>query len=515
MRLADYLDKGASLGRAAPCLTTGAVTATYGEVQDRSVRIAGALQHTGIAAGDRVAVLAANDPLALTCVFGISRAGAVWCPVNPRNEADENRQLFGLLGCRLLFFQKRFAGLVDRIRGDLPRLEQLVCLDGNVEWATRFDDWIAAHPGDPDESRRPAGGLCMLAGTGGTTGLPKGVRLTEDNIMTSTALALMSYPFCDRPRYLALAPLTHSAGVLTFPILSLGGEVVIMPAPDITEFLALIERRRVTHAFLPPTVIYSILDHPKLDDHDLGSLRCLWYGAAPMSPTRLEEALRRIGPVLGQLFGQTEAPNMIATLAPADHFRPDGTVATERITSAGRPTPLTTVAIMDENGSLLPPGGRGEIVVRGPLVMDGYHENPEATAEVGAFGWHHTGDIGYLNNDGFLFVVDRAKDMIISGGFNVYSAEVEQALLAHPAVRDSAVVGLPDPKWGERVTAAVELRTGHEATVKEIIAFVKQRIGSVKAPKDIEIWTELPRTKVGKILKTEVRASMRNKPLSG
>jgi len=201
-------------------------------------------------------------------------------------------------------------------------------------------------------------------------------------------------------------------------------------------------------------------------------------------------------------------PNMIATLAPAEHFRPDGSVATERLTSAGRPTPLTTVAIMGEQGALLPRGERGEIVVRGPLVMDGYHENPKATAEVGAFGWHHTGDIGYLNDEGLLFVVDRAKDMIITGGFNVYSAEVEQALLAHPAVKDSAVVGLPDPKWGERVTAAVELRIGQQVVGEEIIDFVKQRIGSVKAPKEVEIWSELPRSKVGKILKGEVRATM-------
>ncbi len=326
--------------------------------------------------------------------------------------------------------------------------------------------------------------------------------------MTSTALALMSYPFGERPRYLALAPLTHSAGVLTFPILSLGGEVVIMPQPDLGEFLTLVQRHRITHAFLPPTVIYGLLDHPALDHTDLSSLRCLWYGAAPMSPTRLEEALTRIGPVLGQLFGQTEAPNMIATLAPADHFRPDGSVATERLRSAGRPTPLTTVAIMGASGDLLPRGERGEIVVRGPLVMDGYHDNPTATEESSRFGWHHTGDIGYLDEDDLLYVVDRAKDMIITGGFNVYSAEVEQALLAHPAVKESAVIGLPDDKWGERVTAAVQLRPGQPVTNAELIDFVKKRIGSVKAPKEIEIWDDLPRSKVGKILKNEVRASM-------
>lgn len=509
MRLADYLDKGASLGRDRPCLTAEGITRTYGEVTDQTVAIAGALQHTGIDAGDRVAVLSANDPLALTCVFGISRAGAVWCPVNPRNEAEENRQLFELFGCRFLFFQKKFADLVNRIKDALPRLEWLVCLDGHVDGALGFDAWLSEHAAEPDEGRDPADGLCLLAGTGGTTGKPKGVRLTEDNMMTSTALALMSYPFGDRPRYLALAPLTHSAGVLTFPILSLGGEVVIMPTPDLGEFLALVQRHRITHAFLPPTVIYGLLDHPALDDTDLTSLRCLWYGAAPMSPTRLEEALTRIGPVLGQLFGQTEAPNMIATLAPAEHFRLDGSVATERLSSAGRPTPLTTVAIMDDDGRLLARGERGEIVVRGPLVMSGYHDNPSATEESAKFGWHHTGDIGYLDDENFLFVVDRAKDMIITGGFNVYSAEVEQALLAHPAVKESAVVGLPDAKWGEVVTAAVQLRPGHPVSDEELITFVKSRIGSVKAPKKIVIWDDLPRSKVGKILKNEVRSSMR------
>ncbi|SNS76420.1 acyl-CoA synthetase [Rhodococcoides kyotonense] len=508
MRLSDYLDKGVSLGRDAPCLTIGDTTRSYGEVHDTTVDIASALQHTGITAGDRVAVLSANDPLALTCVFAISRAGAVWCPINPRNEADENRQLFDLFGCRFLFFQKAFADLVARIRDRLPRLEWLVCLDGDVPGALSFDRWLSENGGELDTDRRPADGLCMIAGTGGTTGKPKGVRLTEENMMVSTATALMSYPFGDRPQYLALAPLTHSAGVLTFPILSLGGHVVVMPAPDVGAFLAQIEKHGITHAFLPPTVIYAVLDHPDLDSTDLSSLRCLWYGAAPMSPTRLEEALTRIGPVLGQLFGQTEAPNMIATLSPADHFRSDGSVATERLSSAGRPTPLTTVAIMADDGTLLDRGERGEIVVRGPLVMDGYHENADATAEVGAHGWHHTGDIGYLDDDNFLYVVDRAKDMIITGGFNVYSAEVEQALLAHPAVKESAVVGLPDDKWGERVTAAVQLRPGREATGDELIVFVKERLGSVKTPKQIQIWNDLPRSKVGKILKTEVRSTM-------
>jgi acyl-CoA synthetase (AMP-forming)/AMP-acid ligase II len=227
-----------------------------------------------------------------------------------------------------------------------------------------------------------------------------------------------------------------------------------------------------------------------------------------MSASRLEEALARLGPVLGQLFGQSEAPMMISTLAPAEHFRDDGTVATERLSSAGRPTPLTIVAIMDDEGHQLAVGERGEIVIRGPLVMAGYYKNPQATAETSQHGWHHTGDIGYLDADGYLFIVDRAKDMIITGGFNVYSAEVEQVLLAHPAVQDCAVIGLPDEKWGERVTAVVQLRPGQAVTGDEIRAFVKDRLGSVKAPKQVEVWPDLPRSKVGKVLKVEVKAQL-------
>jgi acyl-CoA synthetase (AMP-forming)/AMP-acid ligase II len=211
---------------------------------------------------------------------------------------------------------------------------------------------------------------------------------------------------------------------------------------------------------------------------------------------------------MAQLFGQTEAPMMISTMSPADHYLPDGTIAVQRLSSAGRPSPLVTLAIMDPAGALLPPGARGEIVVRGPLVMPGYYKNAEATAEASEHGWHHTGDIGYLDEDHFLYIVDRAKDMIITGGFNVYSVEVEQTLLSHEAVMDCAVIGLPDEKWGERVTAVVQLRAGHAVESEDLIAFVKARIGSVKAPKQIETWNDLPRSKVGKVLKKEIKQTL-------
>jgi acyl-CoA synthetase (AMP-forming)/AMP-acid ligase II len=503
MRLVDYLDKGASLDADAPCLVCDGQVATYAQVQELTGRIASALVASGVEPGDKVAILSANDPTAFTCVFGISRAGAVWCPVNPRNEAAENRELLDLFECSVLVFQASFAPLVDQIRGDLPHVTTLVCLDASLEWALSWAEFLAR--GTEQVDRAADDDLALIVGTGGTTGRPKGVMLTGTNIETMTAITLMSYPWSQQPVYLALAPLTHAAGVLCFPVLCHGGSIVIMRAPDVGGFLDHVERHRVTHTFLPPTLIYMVLDHPGLPDRDLSSLQCFWYGAAPMSAARLEEAITRIGPVMAQLFGQTEAPMMISTMSPRDHMRADGSIATERLSSAGRPGPLMTVAIMSEDGRLLPHGERGEIVVRGSLVMRGYYKNPAATAEASAHGWHHTGDIGYLDDDGFLFIVDRAKDMVITGGFNVYSTEVEQALMAHPAVADSAVIGLPDEKWGERLTAVLQLRAGQTLDAAEVKEFVKARIGSVKTPKQIEVWDDLPRSKVGKVLKTEIK----------
>jgi acyl-CoA synthetase (AMP-forming)/AMP-acid ligase II len=346
----------------------------------------------------------------------------------------------------------------------------------------------------------------MIAGTGGTTGQPKGVMLSGRNLETMSALTLMGYPFEGRPTYLALAPLTHAAGVLCLPVMALGGRIVILRKPDLGDFLAAIERHRVTHTFLPPTLIYMLLQHEKLASTRRDSLQCFWYGAAPISAARLEEALTKIGPVMAQLFGQTEAPMMISMMRPSDHFKADGSVARARLASAGRPGPLVQVATMNGDGALLPTGETGEIVVRSSLVMLGYYKDARATEEVGRGGWHHTGDIGRIDADGFLYIVDRAKDMIISGGFNVYSVEVEQALMQHPDVQDSAVIGLPDEKWGERVVAVLQLHAGRNVAPDVIQAFVKARIGSVKAPKQVEIWPDLPRSKVGKVMKKDIRA---------
>ena len=287
MRLHDYLDKGSSLGAGRPCLTTDGTTMSYAEVVALSHEVAAALVGRGVGQGGRVAILSANDPVAFTCVFGISRAGGVWCPINPRNEASENKELLELFGAEVVLYQSGFAPLVAAIRTQLPAVHTWVCLDaddpGSLSWQDFLDQGAgAAVPDDPvppgvDE-------LAMLVGTGGTTGRPKGVMLTPTNLETMTALTLMGYPFDGPPVYLALAPLTHAAGVLCFPVLALGGEVVIMRTPDVGGFLRLVEEHRVTHTFLPPTLIYMVLGSHDLESTDLSSLQCFWYGAAPMSP---------------------------------------------------------------------------------------------------------------------------------------------------------------------------------------------------------------------------------------
>ncbi|WP_295987663.1 long-chain fatty acid--CoA ligase [uncultured Variovorax sp.] len=507
MRLVDYLDKGAQLGAHSRCLTMGGSSLSYAQVQRISWRVARGLQRAGIRPGDKVAVLSSNDATAFATVFGISRAGCVWCPINPRNEAGENAYVLDAFDCACLIFHGNYAAMVEQMRPQLPGLRALVCLDQRQAFAPSLQDWLEGLDDSPIDIA-PPDDLAMIAGTGGTTGQPKGVMLSGRNLEAMSALTLMGYPFEGRPVYLALAPLTHAAGVLCLPVMALGGQVVIMPRPDLGEFLGLIEAHGVTHTFLPPTLIYMLLQHPQLAQTKLDSLQCFWYGAAPMSAARLEEALQKIGPVMAQLFGQTEAPMMISMMSPREHFNADGTVARHRLSSAGRPGPLVQVGVMNGEGALLPTGESGEIVVRGSLVMLGYYKNPGATEEASRHGWHHTGDIGYLDADGFLYIVDRAKDMIISGGFNVYSAEVEQALLQHPDVQDSAVVGLPDEKWGERVVAVLQLHEGRQVDVEDVKAFVKARIGSVKAPKQIEVWLDLPRSRVGKVLKKDVRATL-------
>ncbi|MEY2874499.1 MAG: long-chain fatty-acid-CoA ligase, partial [Pseudomonadota bacterium] len=350
--------------------------------------------------------------------------------------------------------------------------------------------------------------LAALMPTGGTTGLPKGVMLTHRNLCTSITFSIINatYQPQDAIVNLAAAPMTHSAGFLSLPATARGGTVVVLTKPDPAALLDTIEQHGVTELFLPPTVIYRLLEAPGIRQRKLSSLRYFMYGAAPMSVGKLKEALQVFGPVMFQGYGQTEAPGGIAILRPGDHFV-DGQVAPdERLSACGLPSVLNALAIMDDEARPLPQGRSGEICVRGDIVMKGYYKQPDKTAETIIDGWLHTGDVGHLDAQGYLHITDRKRDVIISGGFNVYPSEVEQVLWTHPAVLDCAVIGVPDDKWGEAVKAVVELKPQSQVGAEELIALCKERLGSVKAPKSVDFVPLLPRSPVGKVLKKDIRA---------
>jgi acyl-CoA synthetase (AMP-forming)/AMP-acid ligase II len=292
---------------------------------------------------------------------------------------------------------------------------------------------------------------------------------------------------------------------MCFWTLAHGATHVIMKSVDVEQLLEHIPRFGVTTLFLPPTVIYMLLSHPRVRECDYSSLEYFVYGAAPMSVDKLQESFRVFGPVMAQLYGQAEAPMMCTFLSPHEHPVSESSPDRARLSSCGRRTLLTSVEIMDDAGNLLGPDADGEVVVRGNLVMKGYYKQPELTADVSRFGWHHTGDIGCKDSEGYLYILDRKKDMIISGGLNVYPSEVERIIWSHPGVQDCAVIGVPDDKWGEAVKAVIEARPGQQINEAEIVAMCRERLGSVMSPKSVEIWDELPRSAVGKVLKKEIR----------
>ncbi len=510
MRLIDYFDRGCEINPDGDCLVSDddGSRHTYAEVREMTLKAAQALKAAGFESG-KGAVLSLNHPLSVSATLSLMRAGLTWVPLNPRDAADNHAYVLENFHCDVLFYQSRFADSVTEFRARIPGIKLLVCLD-EPDGGPAFLDWIAEHPAAELPHDYDPEGIVMMAGTGGTTGTPKGVEQTHRATAVQTLVLSATLPFRKRPVYFAVAPLTHAAGYITYAIYAAGGTLVLQGVPEPKNILAAIPRHGVSSLFLPPTLIYLMLAVPEVRDFDYSSLEFFMYGASPMSPTRLREAIDVFGPVMTQMFGQTETLFPLTYLPPAEHFvgneigneiAPD-----DRLRGCGRAAPGVELAIMAEDGRLLGEGETGEIVVRSLMVMKGYYQSPEATEEAFAFGWYHTGDVGFCDPDGYYTLVDRAKDMIISGGFNVYSTEVEAAILAHEAVQECAVIGVPDEKWGKAIKAIVELKPGHEASADDIIALCKQKIGSVKAPKTVDFTNAIPRSAVGKVLKRELRA---------
>lgn len=504
MRVFDYFRQGARRDPQAVAFRGGQAEISFEAAERQAERLAAALAAAGLGAGDRIGVFSPNDPRAFVAILAVFRLGAAWTPVNARNSAEANRRWMELAGCRALIFHSELEAEAAGLAGALAAPRLMVCIDregaGGAPSMERFcaGERPAAPPA-PDG----AAVVGSIFPTGGTTGLSKAAVWTLETWAALVGAFWRCMAADAPPTHLVAGPMTHAAGVLALCAMAGGGTNVVIGKADPAAILDAIERQGVTHLYLPPTVIYALLDHPGVRDRDFSRLRHLVVAAAPIAPARLREAMAVFGPVVCQCYGQAEAPMFLTFLSTRDLLDgPDG-----RWSSCGRPTGAAELAILGPDGAPLGPGRRGEIAARGPLVMAGYLDNPQATAAITtAEGWRLTGDIGFIDEDAFVHIVDRAKDMIITGGFNVFSAEVEQVILEHPAVLECAVIGVPDPKWGEAVKAVVELKAGAAGVEAEIIAQVRARLGPVHAPKSVEVWPALPRSPAGKVVKAEVRA---------
>lgn len=507
MAIIDFFDRGWDMGGSAVAYIQDDRSFTFDQAGALSCQIANQLLALGLPEGAKAAVWAGNDVTAWICTLGIWRAGLTWIPVNARNGVEDNRYILDQFDCEVLFFQHAFADAVAMLRPALPKVREWICIDADLPDAPSLEVWCGAQPATKPAVVAALDDIFIITSTGGTTGLPKGVMNSHRAAQTTFIQFMLTCTYRDgtRPVNLAAAPLTHSAGLLSIPCTAQGGMVVVLPKPDPTLLVQAIAKHRVTEFFLPPTVIYALLEAPGIERVDFSSVRYLLYGAAPMSVEKLKKAIALWGPIMTESYGQSEAMGSIATLRADEHVVGGELASDEQLASVGRPNPLVRVEIMDDTGRILPRGKTGEICVRGDLVMTGYYKDPERTAETIIDGWLHTGDVGHIDAHGFLHLTDRKKDMIITGGFNVYPAMVEQVLWAHPAVQDCAVIGVPDEKWGEAVKAVVELNPGQTASAEELIALCKDTLGSVMAPKSIDFIERLPRSAVGKVLKKDLR----------
>jgi fatty-acyl-CoA synthase len=510
VRVIDYFDKGVALDPARSMIVADEGSWTAAQVQEQSWVIGAGLHARGLQLGERVGVLSPNAPHALMAMFGIWRAGGAWAPLNPLNALEATLEFMNEVDCRYLFLHSRYASEIERIRSSVSGLRHVICLDEPFPNAEPMDAFIAA--GEevelPDWSD-PFGVpelICATLATGGTTARSKAVALTNQVWATMLEIATRTWPRMDGSVNLVVAPITHAAGVMAVIFASAGATIVLRPKFDAEDVLDRIERDRVTHMFLPPTAYYSLLEHQRAQSREVSSLKMMLVGAAPVSPDKLGHGVEVFGPCIAQAWGQAEAPFLLTYLSTEDVAAAARGECRQRLASCGKPTFSVQVEVMDDEGRLLDRGERGELVTRGRLVSSGYLNNAEATDEVRRFGWHHTGDVGYFDEDGYVYIVDRKKDMIITGGFNVYPAEVEAAILALPEIRECAVIGVPDEKWGEAVRALVVSSQNGWADADHVIACAKRALGSVKAPKQVDFVAELPRTPVGKTDKQALRA---------
>ncbi|WP_113701786.1 acyl-CoA synthetase [Nonomuraea lactucae] len=477
---------------------------TYKESAARVARLAGALRGLGVAEGDRVAMLSLNSDRYHEYLLAVWWLGGVVNPVNIRWSPAEIGYSLRESATTVLLVDDAFAGQVPALRSEAHQLATVIhCGDGPTpEQMLAYEELLAG--ADPVEDLRRGGdSLAGVFYTGGTTGLPKGVMLSHTNLMTSalgtTALGGLVLP---GGRFLHAAPMFHLADLAAWTAQSLvGGTHIMIPAFDPLTVMAAVQKHQVTSTLLVPMMIQIMTDHPERTGYDLSSLINIAYGASTIPQAVLTRAMKAFPTArFAQAYAMTELAPVATLLTPEDHL-----TGGELLRSAGRAAPHCEIRVITPDGQPAPTGTIGEVTVRGDNVMLGYWNQPQETATALRDGWMHTGDSGYLDEHGYLYIVDRLKDMIVTGGENVYSAEVENTLAQHPAVASCAVIGVPDQQWGERVHAVIVLRPGTTTTAEEIRAHVKERIAGYKAPRTCEFVDTLPLSGAGKILKRELR----------
>ena len=496
-----------------PLLFLGDTTLTGSQLADRITQYVQAFEALGAGTGAAVGLLSLNRPEVLMIVGAGQTQGYRRTALHPLGSLDDHAYVLSDAGVTSLIidpnpmFTERALGLLERVGslkqiltiGPVPDALAEVAVDLSAEAAKYSPRPLVAAEIPPDQ-------IVGLTYTGGTTGKPKGVIMTAQTTSTMTSIQLSEWEWPENPRFLMITPLSHAGAAFFMPTVVKGGEMIVLSKFDPAEVLRVIEEQRITATMLVPSMLYALMDHPDSRTRDLSSLETVYYGASAINPVRLKEAIDRFGPIFAQYYGQSEAPMVITYLAKGEHDE-------KRLTSCGRPTLFARTALLGEDGKPVPQGEVGEICVSGPLLSGGYWKLPDATAETFRDGWMHTGDLAREDEDGFWFIVDRVKDMIVTGGFNVYPREVEDVVAKHQAVAQVCVIGTPDEKWGEAVTAVVVLREDAPrdqesvtAMTVEIQAAVKERKGSVQSPKQVVVVNALPLTGLGKPDKKAVRA---------
>ena len=442
----------------------------------------------------RVAICAGNSADHITALLAILACGKAWVPLNPKSTHPEIQRIINVTEPSIIILD---AANQDLLKG-APGAWIYTGMNSDPS-ARSMDELIHLHEDAPQPSfELPLDAIQAIKFTGGTTGAPKGVMQPYRAWMANITNQIQVWGFDEHERYVVAAPITHGTSTYIVPILAQGGCHVILDGAGAEVVRSAFRERHGTVCFMPPTLVYMLMALPNASRDDFPKLRRLIYGGAPMPPEQVRKVRDFFGPVLGTTYGQTEAPQILTVMRPEDFEDPNNWAA------VGRPTWFSDVAIMSPEGKLLPTGEIGEVVARGDLLMNGYWRMPEKTAETIIDGWLHTGDRGLIDERGFLYLKDRLKDIVITGGFNVYPVDVENALSQHPAVHECLVFGLPDDKWGEIVQAAVQLHPGKTADEAELISFVRNLLGPVQTPKRVHFYESLPRSNVGKLLKSAV-----------